>query len=198
MSLLDLTAAIGDRLRGLPQLPSLQGARIRLRGPDGAHDIDDLLALFGDSETMRYWSRPPMRRRAEAEAFVASIRQGFERRQFINWLIADRDSDRAIGSCTLYDIQPAHLRAGIGYALRREDCGHGLAGEAVALALRWAFGQLGLNRIEADVHPDNLPSARLLERLGFRREGLLRQRFATADEIQDSLIYGLLAAEWSS
>jgi [ribosomal protein S5]-alanine N-acetyltransferase len=198
MSLLDRTAAIGDRLRELPQLPSLQGPRVRLRAPREEADTDAVFALFGDPETMRYWSRPAMRRRSEAEAFIASIRQGFQRRQFLNWLIAEHASDQVIGSCTLYDIQPAHLRAGIGYALHRESAGRGLASEAVALALRWGFGQLGLNRIEADIHPDNLSSQRLLERLGFRREGLLRQRFASRDEVQDSVIYGLLAEEWAA
>jgi [ribosomal protein S5]-alanine N-acetyltransferase len=197
MSLLDRTAAIGDCLRSLPSMPVLAGPRIRLRGPR-EDDGDDLFALFSEESTMRFWSRPPMRRRHEADSLIASILEGFERRQMLNWVIADRSDDRVIGSCTLYDIHVPHLRGALGYALRVERCGQGLASEAVALALRWGFGRLGLNRIEADTHPDNVASQRLLQRMGFTFEGRLRQHFATLDELQDSSIWGLLAEEWRS
>ncbi len=194
MSLLERTAAVADRLRELPAFPRLQGPHVRLREPR-ADDVDTVFELFSDPDTMRYWSRPPMRQRREAEAYVDSIARGFSERSFLNWLVADHD-DRMIGSCTLYDIQVPHLRAGIGYALLPQQRGRGLAGEAVMLALGWGFDVLGLHRIEADAHPDNAASRRLLERLGFRFEGLLRQRFVTRDEIQDSAIYGLLRDEF--
>jgi RimJ/RimL family protein N-acetyltransferase len=73
--------------------------------------------------------------------------------------------------------------------------GHGYAREAVPLALGHAFGKLALNRVEADADPRNLPSCRLLERLGFTREGLLRERWRVGDDVQDSVIYGLLARD---
>jgi RimJ/RimL family protein N-acetyltransferase len=68
--------------------------------------------------------------------------------------------------------------------------------EALRLLVDFAFGSLGLHRLEADVDPRNGPSLRLLERLGFRREGLLRERYHAQGEIQDSVILGLLAPEW--
>jgi [ribosomal protein S5]-alanine N-acetyltransferase len=197
MSLLDRSAAIGDCLRSLPAMPVLSGQRVRLRAPR-ADDADAVFALFSDPSTMRYWSRPPMKRQHEADSLIESILEGFERRQMLNWLIADRSDDCAVGSCTLYDIQIPHLRGAVGYALRADLCGQGLASEAVTLALRWGFGHLGLNRIEADTHPDNVASQRLLQRLGFTFEGRLRERFATPDELQDSSIYALLAEEWRS
>jgi [ribosomal protein S5]-alanine N-acetyltransferase len=195
MSLLDRTAAIGNCLRSLPSMPVLTGPRVRLRAPR-EDDGDAVFALFSEEATMRFWSRPPMRRRHEADSLITSILEGFERRQILNWVIADRADDGVIGSCTLYDIQVPHLRGAIGYALRADRCGQGLATESVSLALRWGFGRLGLNRIEADTHPENAASQRLLERMGFSFEGRLRQRFATTDEMQDSSIYGLLAEEW--
>ena len=193
-SLLDRTAAVGDRLRQVAVLPRLQGPRIHLRGPQDG-DADIVFELFSDPDTMRYWSRPPMRQKREAEAYIESIGKGVAEHSYLNWLIADAD-DRMIGSCTIYDIQPPHLRAGIGYALLPQCRGQGVASEAVSLALRWGFGVLGLHKFEADAHPDNAASQRLLERLGFRHEGLLRQRFVHNDEIQDSSIYGLLEAEF--
>ena len=62
--------------------------------------------------------------------------------------------------------------------------------------LRFAFEQMRLHRIEADVDPDNRPSIRLLERLGFRLEGRMRERWLVQGTAQDSLMMALLAAEW--
>jgi RimJ/RimL family protein N-acetyltransferase len=56
---------------------------------------------------------------------------------------------------------------------------------------------MGLNRIEADIHPDNLASARTLDKLGFVREGLLRERWIVEGEISDTVLYGLLLSDWS-
>jgi len=194
-ALAERTAALGDRLRDLACLPTLSSPRVRLRGPLD-DDVDAVFALFSDPDSMRYWSRPPMRQRREAEAYLESIPRGVSERSYLNWIVADPDDDRMLGTCTLYDLQVPHLRAGVGYALLAEARGRGIATDAVGLALRYGFGQLGLNRIEADAHPDNERSRLLLERLGFRFEGRLRQRFGTGVEIQDSAIYGLLAEEW--
>ena len=62
--------------------------------------------------------------------------------------------------------------------------------------MRFAFEELGLRRIEADVDPRNEASIRLLERLGFQREGYLRERWLVDQEINDTVFYGLLRREW--
>jgi RimJ/RimL family protein N-acetyltransferase len=69
-------------------------------------------------------------------------------------------------------------------------------GEALTLLFAFAFGELRLRRLEADVDPRNAASIRSLERLGFRREGYLRERWCVNGEIQDALFYGLLRREW--
>ena len=71
-------------------------------------------------------------------------------------------------------------------------------GEALPLLVRHAFEDLGLNRLEADVDPRNAASLHLLEKLGFRREGYLRQRYLQLGERQDSVLLGFLAEEWSA
>ena len=87
-------------------------------------------------------------------------------------------------------------RAEIGYILGREHWGRGYAAEAQRRVVAHAFDDLGLHRLEADTHPDNAASSRSLERLGFRREGLLRERWEVAGEFSDSVLWGLLASEW--
>jgi RimJ/RimL family protein N-acetyltransferase len=101
-----------------------------------------------------------------------------------------------IGTCTLFRIDPRHRHAEIGYALRSDHWGRGIASEAVALVLDWAFRRLDLQRVEADIDPRNDGSRQLLARLGFSSEGVMRQRFFVGDEATDSEIFGLLAEDW--
>ena len=182
-------------LAELPGFPVLVGQRLRLRGPR-AQDVDDVFALFSHPGVMRYWSSAPMRARAQADGKIGEMLESFERREALDWLIAGRTDDRAIGSCTLYRFDFRHRRAEIGYALHPDCWRRGLAREAVALALDWAFRSLDLHRIEADVDPRNEASRGLLLALGFRSEGLLRQRFLVDGEAADSEVFGLLREEW--
>ncbi|MEQ1832836.1 MAG: GNAT family protein, partial [Candidatus Eisenbacteria bacterium] len=78
----------------------------------------------------------------------------------------------------------------------RRHWGQGSLHEALTAVVGDAFGPLGLRRLEADIDPRNMASVRALERLGFAREGLLRERWVVADEISDSVLMGLLAREW--
>ena len=134
--------------------------------------------------------------RQEAVDYAKGILDGFARRDLLNWIVADTGNDRMIGTATLYEINAQHARAGLGYALMPEHWGKGLAKEAATLAISYGFLELGLHRIEADTEPNNLRSNRVLERLGFQREGRLRERFFHPDGIQDSRIFGLLRSEW--
>ena len=188
----DITAA----LAALPAFPRLQGKRVCLRAPTPA-DADALFTLFADPEVMRYWSRPPMTARAEAEGLIGEILDGFAQRTVVNWMVASRQDDALIGTCALFRVDARHRRAEIGYSLRRDHWGRGFAAEAVSLMLDWSFRTLGLHRIEADIDPRNDGSRRLLERLGFASEGLLRERYFVGDEISDTELFGLLASDWT-
>jgi len=68
--------------------------------------------------------------------------------------------------------------------------------EALQALLDFGFGELDLNRIEADIDPRNSASARTLERLGFTKEGYLRERWIVGEEVSDTALYGLLRREW--
>lgn len=188
---------IASVLAALPAFPQLQGKRVRLRGPRES-DADEVFALFADPDVMRYWSRPPMTTRGEAEGLIAEIDEGFARRTHLNWVVTLRHDDAVIGTCTLFRFEPRHRRAEIGYSLRSDHWGRGLASEAVSLMLEWAFRTLGLHRVEADIDPRNDGSRRLLERLGFASEGVLRERYFVGDEVSDTELLGLLASDWAA
>jgi RimJ/RimL family protein N-acetyltransferase len=175
----------------------LETPRLRLRLPVDA-DVSALFTIFSDPETMRYWTTPPMSDLTEAEAYLRNIHRHAEAGTLFQWGIARREDDLVIGTCTLLRIETENRRCELGYILRRDHWGRGLAHEALTAIVDHAFGTLKLHRLEADIDPRNTASVRSVERLGFTLEGHLRERYFVGDEIQDSLIYGLLEPTWRS
>lgn len=180
---------------GAASLPTLDAGALRLR-PVRPSDAPDLFAVFGDPAVCRYWSRPPLPDLAAAEALQREIATLFAERTLFQWAVAEAAGDRLVGTCTLADLSVEHRRAAVGYALRRDAWGRGHATAALRALLDFAFGALRLHRVEADVDPRNAASIRVLERLGFVREGCLRERWHLQGEVQDAALYGLLAREW--
>jgi RimJ/RimL family protein N-acetyltransferase len=178
------------------RLPTLVTPRLRLRLPKH-EDIDDLQAIFSDQEVMRYWSSPPLRGRPEAERLLDEIHANAEAGHGHQWGIERTDRPGIIGTCTLWRSYPVQPRAEVGFVLARAAWGRGYMHEALTALIHHAFGTLQLHRLEADVDPRNERSVRLLERLGFVREGVLRERWLVAGEVQDAVFYGLLAREWT-
>jgi RimJ/RimL family protein N-acetyltransferase len=163
-----------------------------------ATDVPQLYTQFSDPKVMRYWSRPPLMRIEEAQTLFDELDRGVRSGEFAQWAIARRSDDLMIGSCALFAHQQVHRRAAIGYALASAHWGQGFAREALSLVLDHAFNILELHRLEADVDPRNTASTRLLEKLGFVREGVLRERWQVSGEIQDSAIYALLAPDYAA
>lgn len=167
----------------------LRTARLVLR-PVRESDVDDLFAIFSDPRVTRYWSTPPWTTRDPAERMVAGDLADLAASRSVRLgLVLD---GRVVGTWSLFALDRQSRRAEIGYALAASVWGRGLATEAGRAVVAHVFDDLGLNRLEADIDPRNLASARVLERLGFRREGLLRERWIVAGEVSDSAFYGLL------
>ena len=137
-----------------------------------------------------------MRDIAEARASVERAKGFFPERVALRWSISRPADDRMIGHLSLFSFSEQSGRAEIGYGLARPHWGQGFMHEALIAVVDYAFGPLDLRRLEADIDPRNHASLRALERLGFAREGLLRERWQVGDEISDSALMGLLAHEW--
>ena len=179
------------------RLPTLTAERIALRWVD-ERDEPALYEIFADPQATRYWSSPPWIRREEAAQYVRDIHSYFQRQTLFQWGVARRSDDLLIGTCTLLAFDEQSRRAEIGYILGPAHWGRGYMGEALRRLFHYAFEELGLRRIEADTDVRNEGSIRILERLGFQREGHLRERWEVAGELQDSYLYGLLRREWRS
>ena len=178
-------------------LPTIETSRLSLRWIS-ADDVEDFYTVYSNPDVMRYWSTPPLPDRTAASKIVSEIHDGFRRRELLKWGIALRTDDTLIGTVTLFHPDFTHRRAEIGYALGRAHWGHGYMQETLKAVLNYAFTVLSFHRIEADVDPRNTASIRTLERLGFQREGYLRERWHVNGEIQDAFFYGLLRPDWES
>jgi ribosomal-protein-alanine N-acetyltransferase len=109
---------------------------------------------------------------------------------------AIRVDGRLAGQVTVDNIVRGALRSGyLGYWIDREAAGRGMASLAVALVCDHVFSEVGLHRVEADIRPENGPSQRLVERLGFRPEGVLRRYLDIDGDWRDHLAYALLAED---
>ena len=177
------------------ELPRLAGRRIALQSLTAA-DAPEILAIFGDVEVMEYWSSPPLPDLDAARDLIAEIESLFRSRTLFQWGIRRPENGAVIGTCTLFHLEPAHRRAEVGFALRRDAWGQGLASEALGLLIGFAFDALDLHRLEADADPDNVRSLRALERQGFQREGHLRERWHHLGKVHDGVVLGLLRHEW--
>ena len=160
---------------------------------------DDAAALFrmhADPEFMRYWSSEPWTSPARAEALIRNDQRELAAGEHLRLGIFLREGGELAGTCSLFHLSEQCRRAEVGYGIQPRHWRRGYMFEAVGALVGYAFDTLGLNRLEADIDPRNLASARSLEKLGFAREGLLRERWIVGDEVSDSALYGLLAGDW--
>lgn len=175
--------------------PTLHTARLRLRA-FGDADADALFALHSNAYVLRYWDTPPWGDLQRAEQFISACREIAEAGTGTR-LAAERVSDGAfIGWCGLTRWNPHFRSASLGYCFNDAVWGNGYATESARALLRWAFDTLELNRVQAEVDTRNAASARVLEKLGFVREGTLREDCVVNGEVSDSWVYGLLRREW--
>ena len=161
-------------------------------------DLPEVYDIFSHPEVMRYWSYPPWTSPAQAEQWLMNVQEGYRTQSALEFGIERRIDHALLGTCTLFQFHVASRRAEIGYALGRPYWGSGYMHQALQALLQYAFETLNLNRLEADIDPRNQASARTLERLGFQKEGHLRERWIVNDEISDTDLYGLLRREWQA
>ncbi len=173
---------------------ALETARLLLR-PLAAGDLEFIFQHFSDPEVGRYLlDEDPLTTRKEAQAIVDFyVSPG--PKTYNRWVIVRKLDLQAVGTCGFHRWNKAHCRAEIGYDLARPAWRQGFMTEALTAVLEYGFTQMQLHRIEALVHPENAASIRLLERLEFQKEGLLRHYFRQGDTYYDHWLLALLRTE---
>jgi RimJ/RimL family protein N-acetyltransferase len=188
---------VPPRVRILRPRYPLATERLFLR-PFRDDDLDAVCVIDGDPATARYLYSPP---RSRAEVRVSLVRRKklttIEKQgDAIRLAIELRDGGALVGDVSLHYRSREHRQAEIGFVLHPAHHGHGYASEAVILVIGLGFESLGLHRIIGRCDPRNEPSARLMERVGMRREAYHRESEFIKGEWCDELVYAILAAEW--
>lgn len=176
---------------------SLTTERLVLR-PLAAADAEALFVIFSDSEVMRYWSSSPWTTMQQAGQYIEAAGEDLAKGTSLRFGIEVAATGQLVGQAALYSFNQQNRRCDVGYALARASWSKGYLGEALAALLEHGFAALDLNRVEADIDPRNTASAKALGRLGFQREGLLRERWIVGGEICDTEFFGLLRSDWEA
>jgi [ribosomal protein S5]-alanine N-acetyltransferase len=158
-------------------------------------DLPALLALNGDDAITEHLPYESWRNVADGQAWYERAAARLAAGEAAHFVVVHRKSDRVIGTCLLFHFDKPSARAEVGSLLAQAYWGAGYMHEAMQAFVTFSFRQVKLRRLEAEIDPRNVASAKLLERLGFVREGLLRQRWKMKGEITDSALYGLLLAD---
>lgn len=153
----------------------------------------------------KYWSDPEVTKFLNMDTFK-SIEQSisminllnsiYKTNEGIRWAIMSKDLDKVIGTCGYHNYIKKSSRIEIGYELGRPYWGNGYAIEAVKAIINYGFNEMHLNRIEAFTVPEAYRSIDLLEKLGFKMEGILREYGYWSGKYWDENIYSLLKKEW--
>ncbi|QBF81596.1 N-acetyltransferase [Shewanella maritima] len=159
-------------------------------------DSADLYKIYSDPEVMKYWSCPPFTSESQATDLAQAGETNFHAGQSLFLGIVDKESKELIGTLSVFNIRQDSQRAEVGYILSRKYWHKGLMSEAFSALLDYCFEHLQLNRLEADIDPNNTASAALLIKHGFKAEGLLKERWIVNGNVTDSEIYGLLRADF--
>jgi RimJ/RimL family protein N-acetyltransferase len=175
------------------EIPSLTGERVALRPIEPEEEtVTHRWSL--ESDLLTQTCRPPVLRSLARAGRDRARRRPDATRGSLAVIL--RGTGTLIGRVTYFDLNFRNRSAEIGYLLAPAARGKGFGREAVALLLGYLFGGLGLNKVCAQTASINAASTKLLEALGFQRDGVLRQHHLHEGALHDDFIYSILLSEW--
>jgi ribosomal-protein-alanine N-acetyltransferase len=161
-------------------------------------DANALFKILSDPEVTEFYDEDEFVDISQASDQIPAWENGFINKRSIRWGIIRKDKDDLMGSCGYYGFHSWNNRASIGYELARTSWRQGIMTEALSAIINFGFRRLELNRIDALVMPGNTASINLLEKLGFRNEGLLKEyeRWGSKGFV-DLCMFAILRKDWS-
>jgi [ribosomal protein S5]-alanine N-acetyltransferase len=169
----------------------LQTERLSLR-PLTPDDAAAIHLMVSDAELMAFWDSAQIEDPAVTTAMVQRQLAEMDEDLAQYWAMERAADDVFLGACDLSEIDRRHARAEVGFMVRRGFWGEGYTFEAMHAVIVYAAQTLRLRRLQARIHLGNVRSMRLLDRLGFEREGLLRGYVERDGQRRDCLLFGLL------
>ncbi|SMC29359.1 ribosomal-protein-alanine N-acetyltransferase [Andreprevotia lacus DSM 23236] len=177
--------------------PTLETERLLLREIRDS-DASALFAIYGDTALMRWFGMDPLVDLAAAQNLVkvfASWR--LLPNPGTRWAIQIKGETALVGTCGLFSWNRESRKCVVGYDLAAPVHGRGYMREALSAVISWGFMNMELNRIEAQIHPENTQSLKLARAIGFAEEGRLRETGYWGGQYHDLLQFSLLQREWT-
>ena len=197
VSLLTMSVEPVDPFAAIPTFPELTTERFVLREITIA-DAAWYRAHLTWPETEQGQGMRGPKNLKEARALLRhAVTANFAERSGITWGIAFKGDDKLVGGCGFHEWNHAWRSAEIGYNLDPGSGGRGVMTEALTAILDFGFTRMGLNRVQATIMPRNERSLGLVERLGFVREGIMREHGTDENgEFVDDVLLALLRRAW--
>lgn len=179
------------------EFPRLETDRLVLREMTPT-DKEDIFCNFTDENVTKYFFTKPFTSIEQAEKLINEIKDLFEQEKGVQWGITLKEDNTVIGTCGYESWTHKNFRGEIGYDLRQSHWGKGIMSEALKAVIQYGFEEMDLNRIEATTRSDNPRSITMLSRLGFQKEGVIREAVYWEGEFYDQLLFSLLRREWTT
>jgi len=178
------------------EFPVLETKRLILR-PMKTDDAKDLFKYYSDDEATGFMNFNSIDDEEKAKEIIENHQQRYEKKEMIPWAITLKGEERVIGTCYLEDFFMGAIGT-IGYDLSKRYWNVGIMTEALKAIITFGLYQLGLHRIQSFIHPENIASIELLEKLNFKNEGYLRQYQYHYDEkeFKNIFIFSLLKKDF--
>jgi ribosomal-protein-alanine N-acetyltransferase len=178
-------------------LPTLESDRLVMRKMTEA-DADDMFAYTSDAALLEHLPLNVTATRAEAVSAIRNFMDMYAQRRVSPWGVSLKATGKHIGICGFESWNNVTDRAEIGFLIARDHWREGFASEAARRVMRFGFEQMGLNRVEARVKPENEASRLLLAKLGMRYEGLMREHSWWRGSYHDLELYAILKREFEA
>ena len=176
-------------------LPRLETPRLILRTVTMG-DLEDMFAYSSDAEVTRFLRWGPHRALEETESYLCEVLREYEEGENGPWGVEYRETGRLVGSVHLMTISARHSKAEIGFVLSRPYWNRGLMSEALTRVLGYSFEHIGLNRIEGFCLVDNRAGIAVMEKVGMKQEGLLREYLFQKGAFSDFVVYSMLKRDY--
>ncbi|WP_393959388.1 GNAT family N-acetyltransferase [Priestia megaterium] len=155
-------------------------------------DTDHIFDFFSQEEVIGYYGQEKLTTIQEALQLIDIFAENYRNQKGIRWGIERLDTGELIGTVGFNQWNQKHKRAEIGYELHPQHWGHGYASEAASAVMAYGFQILQLIRIGAVVFLENKASQHVLEKLGFQKEGLLKNYMYQNGKAHDTFVYSSL------
>lgn len=177
------------------EFPVLETNRLKLVEIEEKH-IDYVYAIFSNEAVTKYYGMPSFTKKEQAQNMISSFSKNFQEKRAMRWGIIQKETNEFVGTVGLNNLLLSSKRTEIGYDLLPEHWRKGIISEAVEAVIHYCFGELNLHRIGAVTFPENEASYTLLLKLGFQKEGLLREYIYQNDKSNDVFVFSLIKPDW--